>query len=332
MPENWQRTVGDESMQVIYNDCFNIDLGLLNHLHPFEGTRFRIIYRELQSVPDINFLSPGAPVCMDVIDEFLSSIMRHRVRRKEGIFRALEVPRIPFLSFSFLDKKILLPMRWGVAGTLMGAELAVKHGGLYWNLSGGYHHASPQNMEGFCIYNDIGITYQQLIQQGKLSPHDRILIIDTDAHHGNGNAYTFLENEHVTLLDVYNAGIYPHSGYSRERVDIAVPLVPGTDGAVYLKRYSEALEQIEGNYRLAFVVAGTDVLDTDRLGGLHLSKADVTERERLTLQALDERGIPTVMLGGGGYSRDSAYSVIQAITGCTELSLPNLLPGHKVSA
>lgn len=308
-------------MKVIYNKHYNIDLGLLNYLHPFDGTKFQTIYDGLKKNRGIEFVEPSDAASMDIIDEFLSSIMQHRVRNKNGIFQALEVPRIPLVGFSFLDRKILTPMRWGVAGTIFGATQALKNGGVYWNVSGGYHHAMQQNMEGFCIYNDVGICHQQLIKSGLLAPDDKILIIDTDAHHGNGNAYTFMENKQVTILDVYNAGIYPTSGYTRDRVDIPVPLPPGTDGQTYLQRYSEALEKLDDNYRLAFVVAGTDTLMSDKLGGLCLSIDDVAEREKLTLQALSQRSIPTVMLGGGGYSKDSAKSVIRAISACVESNI-----------
>ncbi|MFC6633165.1 histone deacetylase [Microbulbifer taiwanensis] len=306
-------------MNVLYSDEYNIDLGLLNYLHPFDGVKFKKIHRALEGNEKLDFLSPGAPVDMEIVDDFLSSMMRRKVRDSVFVFRALEVPKIPFVSFKFLDKKILTPMRWGVAGTMLGAERALKCGDIYWNLSGGYHHAMPQNMEGFCIYNDIGICRQQLVKSGLLSPEDKILVIDTDAHHGNGNAYTFMDNDRVTLLDVYNAGIYPTSGYTRDRVDIPVPLPPGTEGVAYLQQYGEALEKLAGDYRLAFVVAGTDVLTSDKLGGLCLTTEDVVQREKLTVQALNKRSIPSVILGGGGYSQDSANSVIAAISACAEL-------------
>lgn len=306
-------------MKVIYSRHYNINLGVLNYLHPFDGTKFQTIHEGLKGNRHVEFIEPSDPASMETIDEFLSSIMQHRVRNKNGIFQALEVPRIPLVSFSFIDRKILTPMRWGVAGTISGATQALKNGGIYWNLSGGYHHAMQQNMEGFCIYNDVGICHQQLIKGGLLAPNDKIVIIDTDAHHGNGNAYTFMENKQVTILDVYNAGIYPTSGYTRDRVNIPVPLPPGTDGQTYLQRYREALEKLDGDYRLAFVIAGTDTLISDKLGGLCLSIDDVAEREKLTFQALRQRSIPAVMLGGGGYSKDGAKSVIRAISRCVEL-------------
>jgi len=308
-------------MNVIYSKHFNISLGLLNYLHPFDGLKFGRIYESLKNRDDITFIAPAEPVDMAIIDEFLSSMMRKKVRDEVFIFRALEVPKIPFVSFEFLDRKILNPMRWGVAGTILGAKKALELGGVYWNLSGGYHHAMQQNMEGFCIYNDIGICYQQLLKSGEIQPDDKILIIDTDAHHGNGNGYTFMENQNVTILDVYNAGIYPTSGYTRDRVDIPVPLPPGTDGETYLSRLSKALDKIEGTYRLAFVVAGTDTLMTDKLGGLCLTIDEVAKREEMTLKSLAEHAIPTVVLGGGGYSKDSAKSVIQAISHCAALTL-----------
>ena len=308
-------------MNIIYSKHYNIDLGLLKYLHPFDGRKFGAIYNGLKGVPRIEFFEPDGPVTMDIVDSFLSGVMQKKVRNSVFIFRALEVPKIPFVSSSFLDKRILSPMRWGVGGTILGAGRALNDGGIYWNLAGGYHHAMPQNMEGFCIYNDIGICYQQLRKQGALSPTDKVLIIDTDAHHGNGNAYTFLENDRITLLDVYNEAIYPMSAASRNRVDIPVPLQPGTEGREYLSRYKAALQALGDDHRLAFVVAGTDVLTCDRLGGLCLSIDDVVEREKLTVQVLRERNIPAVILGGGGYSKDSAACVISAVSACAELAV-----------
>jgi len=84
-----------------------------------------------------------------------------------------------------------------------------------------------------------------------------------------------------------------------------------------LERLDAALAQLEGDYKLAFVVAGTDVLVSDKLGGLGLTIDDVAEREKRTLEALRSRNIPTVLLGGGGYSKDSAHSVAAAIRTCS---------------
>ena len=308
-------------MDVVYSKHYNIDLGPLNYLHPYEGRKFGIVHDALKDNPEVHFIEPKAPTSLETIDQYLTSVMRHRVRDKDGVFEALEVPNIPFMPYEYLDRHVLAPMRWAVAGTMLGADKALESGGIFWNLAGGYHHAMPENMEGFCVYNDVGICHQQFIENGKLSPDDRILIIDTDAHHGNGNAHTFMENPQVTLLAIHNESIYPTSDYTRERVDISVPLPMWTDGQTYLRRFRDALDRLDDDYRLAFVIAGTDTLETDKLGGLSLSIEDVAERERLTVDALEQRSIPAVLLGGGGYSKDSATAVTRAISVCVEAGL-----------
>jgi histone deacetylase 11 len=212
----------------------------------------------------------------------------------------------------FLVRKILSPMRWGVAGTILSAQKALKSN-FCWNLSGGYHHASQHSIEGFCIYNDIGIAYQELSKSGLISAEDKILIIDTDAHHGNGNARTFMDNRNVTLLDVYNQDIYPVTSSTRQRVDIPVALQTGVTGKDYLGAYERALSNIVGSYKLAFVIAGTDVLVSDKLGGMRLTSADVVKRELLTITKLKALNIPTVILSGGGYSKESSDSIASSI-------------------
>lgn len=306
-------------MKIVYHENNNIDVGIFKFLHPFDGCKFRKVHAALN---DSDVIAPLQPITEAAILSSMNELLKIQIRDKAALYWALEIPKIPFLSFSWLDNKILLPMRWGVAGTLVASRLALS-GKDAWNLAGGYHHASPHRMEGFCIYNDIGISYQQLIASGELTADDKILIIDIDAHHGNGNARTFIDNTNVTLLDVYNADIYPNTPVSRQRVDIAVPLPSGTGGELYLNKLNAALKQLNSGYKLAFVVAGTDVLATDPLGGLKLDIAEVAQSHKLVYQRLKALNIPTVFLGGGGYGKESAAAIvagIKAVTSKTALS------------
>ena len=296
-------------MKIIYHENYNINVGIFKFLHPFDGCKFSKVRAVLN---DADVIAPQGLIAEDAILSSLNELLKIQLKDKAALYRALEIPKIPFLSFSWLDSRILSPMRWGVAGTLTASRLALT-GTDAWNLAGGYHHASPHRMEGFCIYNDINISYQQLIASGELTAEDNILIIDIDAHHGNGNARTFIDNANVTLLDIYNADIYPIDPISRRRVDIAVPLPSGTGGELYLNKLAAALDQLSGGYKLAFVVAGTDVLATDPLGGLALSVADVAQSHKLVYQRLKALHIPTVFLGGGGYGKDSAAAIVAGI-------------------
>ena len=306
-------------MKIVYHESYNIDIGLLKFIHPFDGMKFGKVAAQIQREKLAEIVHPTASIPTSAINVFLDALMRRLMLHKRPILEALEAPYIPLLPYSWLDKRILQPMRWGVAGTLAAAKSALI-GADAWNLAGGYHHANPHSMEGFCIYNDIGISYQQLIASGELTADDKILIIDIDAHHGNGNARTFIDNTNVTLLDVYNADIYPNTPVSRQRVDIAVPLPSGTGGELYLNKLSAALKQLDSGYKLAFVVAGTDVLATDPLGGLKLDIAEVAQSHKLVYQRLKALNIPTVFLGGGGYGKDSAAAIVAGIKAVTSIT------------
>lgn len=56
------------------------------------------------------------------------------------------------------------------------------------HLGGGLHHALAGRANGFCIYNDVAITAQYLVNHY----NQRVMIIDTDAHHGDGTQWSFI--------------------------------------------------------------------------------------------------------------------------------------------
>jgi histone deacetylase 11 len=300
-------------MNIYYHDKYNINLGLFNRLHPFDGMKFSKVFEAIKNKPGICIRQPGGPVAQTAIDAFAGDGLRPLLTRRRYILNALELPFPPSIPFSTIDEKILLPMRWAVQGTLDAAREALG-GGTSWNLSGGYHHASADSAEGFCVYNDIGIAYHEHLKSGLFEKEDRMLLIDVDAHHGNGNARTFMKNGNATILDVFNDDIYPASPLTKKRVDIAVQLHTSTTGQAYLEALDAALDKIHSGFRMAWVIAGTDVLASDPLGGFRLSVDDVVRRDRKIVDKLRELSIPAVFLGGGGYSDDSISAIAESIS------------------
>lgn len=300
-------------MNVYYHEEYNIDLGLFNRLHPFDGLKFSKVYKAIKKKPGICIQQPGEPISKKIIDAFAGEVLRPLLNRRRYILNALELPFPAIIPFSIIDKKILLPMRWAVKGTLDAARDALR-GSTSWNLSGGYHHASSNSAEGFCIYNDIGIACNEHLKTSLIEKDDRILIIDVDAHHGNGNAHTFMENGKVTILDIFNDDIYPKSPFTRQRIDIAAPLHTATRGHEYLRALDAALDRIDSGFRIAFVIAGTDVLASDPLGGFRLTIEDVVRRDMMIFEKLRILSIPAVFLGGGGYSEDSVKAITESLS------------------
>lgn len=301
-------------MKVVYAPEYNIDLGLLNRLHPFDGTKFRKVERGIRETPGVELIAPARPLDHATIEAFVDPLMKRLLRGKRYVLGALELPYLPLLPFSLIDRYVLSAMRWAAAGTIEASRLALR-GTTCWNLGGGYHHASRNAAEGFCLYNDIGMAYDTLINSGELQPSDRVLIVDVDAHHGNGNARVFDENRNVVLLDVYNRDIYPSSRHTRSRVDLPVPLPSGSSGPHYLEKLEEALGHLARPFRLAFVVAGTDVLASDGLGHLSLTVEDCAVRDRMVMQRLRDLSTPAVVVAGGGYSAESSRAMIASING-----------------
>jgi len=295
-------------MNIFYHPSYNISLGFLDRFHPFDGSKFGKVHKEIKGLADITIKQPAEPVSTAIINEFADEQLQQQLTKKDYILQALEVPQMSFLPHSVIKNRILKPMRLAAAGTLAATRDALK-GTNCWNMGGGYHHASPHESEGFCIYNDIGIAIQQLRKDGTVTNSDRFIILDIDAHHGNGNARTFGDDPNVDLFDIYNNEVYPQTPATKSKVDINIPLAHRTEGPTYLKELKAGLNKVKSGYRVAFVVAGTDVISIDPLGGLGLSIDDCIARDVMVLDRMMELEIPVVFTGGGGYSEGSAKCI-----------------------
>ena len=75
------------------------------------------------------------------------------------------------------------------------------------------HHAEPGRGMGFCVFNNVSITAQYLRRKYQLN---RILILDFDAHHGNGTQEVFYDTDEVLVISVHQRGIFPFSGETTE--------------------------------------------------------------------------------------------------------------------
>ena len=101
--------------------------------------------------------------------------------------------------------RLLEPMACASLGSVEAACIA-RHKGWAINLSGGFHHASRSNGEGFCIYPDITfVTYYLEMWHGLR----KFLIVDLDAHQGNGHEKDHSDKSKYYILDAYNKHIFP---------------------------------------------------------------------------------------------------------------------------
>ncbi|MEO1550128.1 MAG: histone deacetylase [Pseudomonadota bacterium] len=184
------------------------------------------------------------------------------------------------------------------SGTTLAARLALD-GGVGLNMAGGSHHAGPLGGAGFCVFNDVAVAAQTLLDEGQVR---QIWIFDLDVHQGDGTAKIFSADPRVRTMSVHAANNYPtHKAAS----DLDVPLPDGTQDAAYLGAVDGLLASLSPPWPdLVFFNAGVDPHSEDRLGRLSVSLAGLRAREARVLGWCASRSIPVTGVIGGGYSRD----------------------------
>jgi acetoin utilization deacetylase AcuC-like enzyme len=211
-----------------------------------------------------------------------------------GTLNAKEIRRI---GFPWSEKMVERSRR--ASGGTIGACRAALEEGVAANLAGGTHHAFADRGEGFCILNDSAIAARVLKAQGIV---ERIVVLDTDVHQGNGTAAILHDNPHVFTFSIHGAKNYP---FHKEESDLDVPLSDGADDGEYLAALERGLKRVLdlAPWDLAIFLAGADPFVDDKLGRLSVTKEGLDERDRMVLESCRERGIPVAVTMAGGYAK-----------------------------
>jgi histone deacetylase 11 len=198
------------------------------------------------------------------------------------------------------DWRVLAPMRYATGGTLLACRLALQHG-FSINLGGGYHHASGRHGGGFCVYADVPLAVKILHDEGLIG---KVLVVDLDAHQGNGTASAFRPWPWAYIADLHESDLFP---YPKEPEDFALPVPAGLSGREYLELVRSFLPEILDSIQPDLVVynAGSDPYTGDPLARFLLSQADLAERDLLVVTEARDRSIPVAMVLSGGYSIES---------------------------
>ena len=148
------------------------------------------------------------------------------------------------------------------------------------------HHAEKNKAMGFCIYNNIAVGANYLINSYKLN---KIAIIDFDVHHGNGTQNIFYDNDKVLYISTHQYPFYPGSGTEQEKGKynniFNIPLPAGTTSEEYLNAYEFVLKKID-QFKPEFILlsAGFDAHKDDPLAQFQLESKDFYEITKRTLE------------------------------------------------
>jgi acetoin utilization deacetylase AcuC-like enzyme len=228
-------------------------------------------------------------------EEILRAHERTYLRRVvKGALTRSEMRRI---GFPWSERMVERSRR--ASGGTLGACLAALEEGFAANLAGGTHHAFAGRGEGYCVFNDSAIAARAVQAEGLV---ERVVIVDTDVHQGNGTAAILRGDPTVFTFSIHGAKNFP---FRKEASDLDAPLPDGADDGEFLTALEKGLEEALEASRagLAIYLAGADPFEDDRLGRLSVSKEGLAERDRLVLESCRERGIPVAVTMAGGYAR-----------------------------
>ena len=165
------------------------------------------------------------------------------------------------------------------------------------------HHAEKEKAMGFCIYNNVAVGANYLLEKYK---YNKVAIIDFDVHHGNGTQNIFFDNKKVLYISTHQYPYYPGSGSEKEKGKFNnifnIPLDAGTSANQYLNAYEQVLKKLK-EFKPEFLLfsAGFDAHIDDPLAQLRLTSEDfykITKRSLEISKSFCNGNVISILEGG----------------------------------
>jgi len=283
-------------MRCFYSPDFQLELP---EGHPFPMAKFReskemLIEGRILRPEEIVEVGPAAThVLAQAHDaDYLARIYRGQLDLKEQV--QLGLP---------LSPKLFSRSATEVEATRQACEAALREG-LAVVLAGGTHHAFRGHGEGYCVFNDAAIAIRSL-QASR--PGIRVMVVDTDAHQGNGTNSLLDDDPRVFTYSIHVGRNYP---MRKVNGSMDVETVRYVEGPMYLHQLFTTLAAALDVFSpdLVIWIAGGDNHRNDRFGQMMLSVKDLQRRDEVILRAFVKNRIPVAVLYGGGYNRDPGYT------------------------
>ena len=279
-------------LKIAYSEVFRY---VVPERHRFPMQKYTMIperlLREGTITPD-NFFAPKrlteAEILTTHTEEYWYKLKTQTLTRKEA------------RPIGFEMTEALVDRGRHIAHATYECALYAQQYGVAMNVAGGTHHAFAGHGEGFCVFNDVCIASNLLLNRGQAS---KILVVDLDVHQGNGNASIMADEPRVFIFSMHGAKNYP---FRKQISDLDIELDNDTGDEEYLRVLKDTLPRLldEVAPDMIFYQSAVDVLATDKLGKLALTQAGCEARDEYVLQQAKDADIPVAIVMGGGYSED----------------------------
>jgi acetoin utilization deacetylase AcuC-like enzyme len=197
------------------------------------------------------------------------------------------------------------------------------------------HHAEPNKAMGFCLFNNAALAACYLKHAHGAR---RVMIVDIDAHHGNGTQAAFVQSRDVLFFSMHQFPCYPGTGNfgevgqgPGEGYSVNVPLDKGMGDGEFRQAIQRLADPLARAYEpdVILVSCGFDLYRHDRLAGLNGTPAGYAMLTRQLCRMADTVcGGRIAFLMEGGYSiegiRECGRSVIHELCGLPSVEADRL--------
>jgi len=179
------------------------------------------------------------------------------------------------------------------------------------------HHAEPGRAMGFCLFNNIAIAARDALANGL----ERVMVVDFDAHHGNGTQAAFLEDERVAYLSTHQWGIYPGTGSvedaprAKKRI-VNVPLPPFSGDGTFVRIAREIIRPAMEAFhpQMILVSAGFDAYWSDPITSMGLSSTGYLAVSKSLVELAEEHCEGKIIFVlEGGYDPHNVANGVEAV-------------------
>lgn len=269
--------------------------------HRFPMEKYELLPQQLMlegTISEDQFFQPTSLKMEELVSthttEFLDKLEQQTLNYHE--IRKIGFPMRP---------ELIIRGKHIAGGTYQGALMALKNKGAAMNIAGGTHHSYADHGEGFCVFNDIALASNLLLNTGRVK---KILIVDLDVHQGNGNAHIFQHDQRVFTFSMHGEKNYP---LKKEQSDLDIGLPDGMQDKDYLQilysKLPELIQLVEPD--IIFYQSGVDIIEFDKLGRLGVSIDGCKNRDRFVFEQAHINQIPIVTSMGGGYSPEIKHII-----------------------
>jgi acetoin utilization protein AcuC len=312
-----------DRLTIVYHDGLSAyDFG---RGHPFRGSRFPrfmglVRGTGLVAHPNVEIIEPARATDGDLLLAHSEGYIREVDRRAEMY--------MPLAADTPLSPTIARACRLIVGGSLRAAEIVARGEARFVEgVGGGLHHAGRRYGGGFCVFNDVAVCALSLLERHGL---DRVLILDSDVHAGNGTMDIFYEEPRVLFISIHQdpRTLYPGTGFidqvgegSGEGYTVNVPMPVGAGNECIYKALERVFRPLAREFRPQAIIrnGGSDPHFMDGLGGLNLNFQGLRTIGESVAGAARDCGCGVVDLCCSGYNPSTVaegwLSILSGLTG-----------------